>query len=82
MARSVKRAISLRKEQDEQLQSLAEKRRTPYSRLVQDAIGLFLRMEEQNRIRQSYRRYYEDKRNADRERGAARDFCRLVRGGR
>jgi len=80
MAHSVKRAVSLRREQDEQLQRLAERRKTPYSRLVQEAIDLLLRSEEQSRIAQAYKRYYGEGKNAARDRSAALELCRLLRG--
>ncbi|MBI5243396.1 MAG: ribbon-helix-helix protein, CopG family [Elusimicrobia bacterium] len=58
MANSVKRAISLPRKQDERLQNLAKRRGAPYSRLVQDAIQNYLKIEEESRLDQAYRRYY------------------------
>ena len=81
MPHCVKRAISLPREQDERLQSLAKRRKAPYSRLIQHAIDLFLRREEMDRIASSYKRYYASAGNAARERGAARDLGRLLHGG-
>lgn len=58
MANSVKRAISLPKKQDEKLRAMARQRGASYSRLVQDAIESYLRIDEENRLDQAYRRYY------------------------
>jgi len=82
MKASVKRAISIRKEQDERLQALARRRRAPYSRLVQEAVELYLRAEEHSRIAQAYKRYFADRGNSAGLRRAARGFPRPPRKGR
>lgn len=74
MPGSVKRAISLPKEQDQKLTEISRALGAPFSTLVQTAIRDFLQKEELNRWEAAYRDYYSSRSNAEETLGIARDF--------
>ena len=77
MAGSVKRAISLPQEQDSKLLEIARKRGTGYSALVQAAIRLFLRVQEERELADAYKRFYSDAANHKRTSEAVADLQAL-----
>ncbi|MFC1521702.1 ribbon-helix-helix protein, CopG family [Elusimicrobiota bacterium] len=63
MSVTVKRAISLPKPLDEKLCELAESLHQTYSGIVRQAVVNYLKQREHFEVRESYAKYYSDKKN-------------------
>lgn len=75
----VKRAVSLRPEQDEGIRRIARRRKTAYSAVVRSAVGLYLAWDEKSRLIEEYRSYYRDAKASRVEREAMEEYARLAR---
>ena len=77
MASVVRRAISLPREQDRQVQALAKSRHAPYSAVIRSALEVFLKMGKRQQIEEVYARYYSNKRQTEETLGIAREYLGL-----
>ncbi|MBI2070071.1 MAG: hypothetical protein HYT79_05655 [Elusimicrobia bacterium] len=70
----VKKAISLRSEQDRKIQEIAKRAKAPYSVVIQKAVDFYLSFRESRRMEEAYRSYYSLPENENRERHLVRDW--------
>lgn len=71
----VKRAVSLPRELDSYLSSMARESGRSYSGLVAEAIGVYRRSLERSRMAQAYAEYYADEERAKRDAAQARGMA-------
>lgn len=61
---TIKRSISLPKDQDARIQAIARRRRAPYSSVVQAALRVLLELDDRGELERAYREYYSEPEHA------------------
>lgn len=65
MGNSVKRAISLSKEQDEIVRDLSRTMKTSYSHVLQEAVAVYSKRLKELKMEEEYAAYYADPKNVE-----------------
>jgi len=74
MRTTIKRAVSLKKEQDKELKKLCRSEKVSYSAILQKAIDGYLKNKEMMAMEEAYAKYYGNPENIEKDREVMQDI--------